>query len=49
MQSPKDLPTITQAYPDWMLQFEDADMVEDLTNYVKEEMDDYEDILPGIR
>ena len=49
MQSPKDLPTITQAYPDWMLQFEEADMVEDLTNYVNEEMDDYEDILPGIR
>lgn len=49
MQSPKDLPTITQAYPDWMLQFKDADMVADLTDYVKDGMDDYDDIFPGIR
>lgn len=49
MQSPKDLPTITQAYPDWMLQFKDADMLADLKDYVKNDMDDYDDILPGIR
>ena len=49
MQSPKDLPTITQAYPDWMLQFKDADMLADLTDYVKDGMDDYDDIFPGIR
>ena len=49
MQSPKDLPTITQAYPDWMIQFKDADMVADLTDYVKNDMDDYDDILPGVR
>ena len=45
MQSPKDLPTITQAYPDWMIQFKGADMVADLTDYVKNDMDDYDDIL----
>lgn len=51
LQSPKDLPTITQAYPDWMLQFDQAGLVTDLTDYVKGEdgIDDYEDILPGIR
>lgn len=49
MQSPKELPTITQAYPDWMLQFKDADMIADLTDYVKDGMDDYDDIFPGIR
>lgn len=49
MQSPTDLPTITQAYPDWMLQFMDAGMVTDLSPFVEEGMDDYEDILPGVR
>ena len=51
LQSPKDLPTITQAYPDWILQFDQAGLVTDLTDYVKGEdgIDDYEDILPGIR
>lgn len=51
MQSPTDLPTITQAYPDWMLQFEDANLVTDLTDMVKGEngIEDYEDILPGVR
>lgn len=51
MQSPKDLPTITQAYPDWMLQFSEAGMVADLTERVNGEdgIEDYEDILPGIR
>ena len=49
IQSPKDLPTITQAYPDWMLQFKQANMVADLTGYVKSAMNDYDDILPGIR
>lgn len=51
MQSPKDLPTITQAYPDWMLQFSEADMVTDLTEKVNGEdgIEDYEDIFPGVR
>ncbi len=51
MQSPKELPTITQAYPDWMLEFSDANLVTDLTSMVKGEdgIDDYDDILPGIR
>ncbi len=51
MQSPSDLPTITQAYPDWMLQFEDANLVTDLTDMVKGEdgIEDYDDILPGVR
>ena len=51
MQSPQDLPTITQAYPDWMLQFQSADLVSDLTDMVKGEngIEDYEDILPGVR
>ena len=51
MQSPKDLPTITQAYPDWMLQFSEAGMVADLTDRVNGEdgIIDYEDILEGVR
>ena len=51
MQSPQDLPTITQAYPDWMLQFQSAELVTDLTDMVKGEngIEDYEDILPGVR
>lgn len=51
MQSPKDLPTITQAYPDWMLQFSEAGMVTDLTEKVNGEdgIEDYEDIFPGVR
>lgn len=51
MQSPSDLPTITQAYPDWMLQFEDSNLVTDLTDMVKGEdgVEDYDDILPGLR
>ena len=51
MQSPKDLPTITQAYPDWMLQFSEAGMVADLTERVNGEdgIEDYEDILEGVR
>ena len=51
MQSPQDLPTITQAYPDWMLQFQSANLVADLTDMVKGEngIEDYDDILPGVR
>ena len=51
MQSPNDLPTITQAYPDWMLQFEDANLVTELTDMVNGEngIEDYEDILEGVR
>lgn len=51
MQSPKDLPTITQAYPDWMLQFQENGMVTDLTDFVEnaDYMDPYEDIHEGVR
>lgn len=50
--SPKDLPTITQAYPDWMLNPIKDDLVTDLTPYIENEtlkFDDYEDILPSLR
>ena len=51
MQSPQDLPTITQANQDLMLQFQEANLVTDLTDMVKGEngIEDYEDILPGLR
>ena len=50
--SPKDLPTITQAYPDWMLNPIKDELVTDLTPYIENEtlkFDDYEDILPSLR
>lgn len=52
MQSPDDLPTITQAYGDWMVPFMEADLVTDLKPYIENEelaFEDYEDILPGLR
>lgn len=52
MQSTDDLPTITQAYGDWMLPFMEADLVTDLKPYIENEelaFEDYEDILPGLR
>ena len=50
--SPKDLPTITQAYPGWMLNPMEEGLVEDLKPYIENEtlkFDNYEDILEGLR
>lgn len=50
--SPKNLPTITQAYPDWMLNPINDNLVTDLTPYIENEtlkFDDYNDILEGFR
>lgn len=50
--SPKDLPTMTQAYPDWMFNPIKDNLVEDLTPYIENEtlkFDNYEDILPSFR
>lgn len=50
--SPKDLPTLTQAYPDWMLNPIQDDLVVDLKPYIENEtlkFDNYEDILEGFR
>ncbi len=50
--SPNNLPTITQAYPDWMFNPREEGLVTDLTPYIENEtigFDNYEDILPGLR
>lgn len=50
--SPKDLPTLTQAYPDWMFNPIKDNLVQDLTPYIENEtlkFDNYEDILPSLR
>ncbi|WP_296644452.1 ABC transporter substrate-binding protein [Romboutsia sp. 13368] len=50
--SPKDLPTITQAYPDWLLNAIDENLVLDLKPYIENEtlkFDNYDDILKGFR
>ena len=50
--SPKDLPTLTQAYPDWMFNPREEGLVTDLTPYIENEtigFDNYEDILPSLR
>lgn len=50
--SPKDLPTITQAYPDWMFNAIQDDLVLDLEPYINHEtlkFDNYDDILPSLR
>ncbi|MCF0146763.1 MAG: ABC transporter substrate-binding protein [Clostridium sp.] len=50
--SPKDLPTLTQAYPDWMFNPIKDKLVTDLTPYIENEtigFDNYEDILPSFR
>lgn len=46
--SPDNLPTMTQAYPDWMFNPIKDDLVEDLTEYTKS-LADYNDILEGFR
>ena len=54
MQSPKNLPTITQAYPGWLAQaFEDGTVVP-LDNYIKSSdknlaFDNWDDVLSGLR
>ena len=50
--SPKDLPTITQAYPGWLLNSMEEGLVVDLKPYIENEtlkFDNYEDILEGLR
>ena len=50
--SPKDLPTMPQAYPDWMFNPIKDNLVTDLTPYIENEtlkFDNYEDILPSFR
>ena len=52
LASPKDLPTLTQAYPDWMLNPINDSLVTDLTPYIENEtlkFDNYDDILPSFR
>lgn len=50
--SPKDLPTLTQAYPDWMFNPIKDGLVTDLAPYINNEtlkFDNYEDILASLR
>ena len=50
--SPKDLPTLTQAYPDWLLNAIDENLVLDLKPYIENEtlkFDNYDDIVQGFR
>lgn len=50
--SPKDLPTLTQAYPDWMVNAIQDDLIVDLKPYINNEtlkFDNYDDILPSFR
>ncbi|MGL5312633.1 MAG: ABC transporter substrate-binding protein [Peptostreptococcaceae bacterium] len=50
--SPKNLPTLTQAYPDWMLNPIKDGLVLGLDNFIKHEkigFDNYDDILPSFR
>lgn len=46
--SPKDLPTLTQAYPDWMFNPISDGLVADLSEFTKS-LKDYDDILEGFR
>lgn len=50
--SPKDLPTLTQAYPDWMFNPIQDGLVTDLAPYIENEtlkFDNYEDVLASLR
>lgn len=50
--SPKDLPTMTQAYPDWMINAVTDGLLVDLEPYINNEklkFDNYDDILPSLR
>lgn len=46
--SPKNLPTLTQAYPDWMFNPISDGLVHDLTAFT-ESLENYDDILEGFR
>ena len=46
--SPDNLPTLTQAYPDWMYNLIQDGLVHDLSEYTSS-LEDYEDILEGFR
>lgn len=51
-QSPSDLPTITQAYPDWVLPMINEGLVIPLDEYINHEeigFDNWEDVLGGLR
>ncbi|MCI5839015.1 MAG: ABC transporter substrate-binding protein [Peptoniphilaceae bacterium] len=48
-QSPKDLPTITQAYPNWLYDMISHDMVVDLTDKVKTDITDWDLVVEGLR
>ncbi len=50
--SEDDLPTLTQAYPDWMIGFIQDGLMLDLTPYIENSeigMEDFDDILPSLR
>ena len=52
LASPKDLPTLTQAYPHWMINAMQDDLLVDLKPYIENEslkFDNYDDILEGFR
>ncbi|MGL5507698.1 MAG: ABC transporter substrate-binding protein [Paraclostridium sp.] len=52
MASPKDLPTITQAYPHWMVNAMQDELLVDLKPYIENDtikFDNYEDVLEGFR
>lgn len=46
--SPNNLPTLTQAYPDWMFNLIKDNLVHDLTSFVNS-LSDYNDIVEGFR
>ncbi|RSX52374.1 ABC transporter substrate-binding protein [Bifidobacterium callimiconis] len=53
-QSPKNLPTITQAYSSWMINAIDDDLVVDQTPYIESKdqnlkFDNWDDVLEGLR
>lgn len=52
LASPKNLPTMTQAYPDWVSNAIQDNLVQDLEPYITNEtlkFDNYEDILENLR
>lgn len=54
MQSPKDLPTITQAYPDWVYSMLNEGLLVNFDDYINSSdaevaFDNWDDIIPGLR
>lgn len=54
MQSPKDLPTITQAYPDWVYSMLNEGLLANYDDYINSSdaeiaFDNWDDIIPGLR